>query len=325
MTKPDIRNYPDVMLACQSIADLVGTVCQVPATLIMRKNTENMEVITSSNTESTPYHSADSESLGSGLYCETVIKNQQPLHVPDALSDPEWNQNPDIKLDMISYYGVPINWPDGSTFGTFCALKSQPASFQESHITIIKEFAHVVETLLLQVINQNDLKILADHDPLTNTLSRRALLSKLQHEFERYLRYQTPLTIIYLDLDHFKLINDNFGHNTGDKVLQSSSEIIVNSQRQTDFVGRLGGEEFLICLTDTEIANGAQQARRILDLLLGQEIVASNKALRITASCGVAQACKSDNDIDKLISRADSALYTAKKNGRNKVECANAN
>ena len=250
MTKPDIRNYPDVMLACQSIANLVGSVCNVPATLVMRKNMGSMEVITSSETEDTPYKEADSEPLGTGLYCETVIKNQQPLHIPDALADPDWNQNPDIKLGMISYYGVPINWPDGSPFGTFCALKSQPINFQEPQIKIIKEFSHVIETLLLQVINQNALKILADHDPLTNTLSRRALLIKLQHELDRYERYQTPLTIIYLDLDHFKLINDSFGHGIGDEVLKRFARVIKKRCRKSDIAVRWGGEEFLIMCLD---------------------------------------------------------------------------
>lgn len=322
MSTPDIRNYPDIMLACQSIADLVGNVCKVPSTLIMRQNIGTMEVITSSTTDNTPYQSAATESLGSGLYCETVIATQRPLHVPDALNDPLWDKNPDIKLGMISYYGTPVNWPDGTPFGTFCALKNIAGEFNSEQINIINEFAAVVETLLKQVTTQDELRILAEHDHLTQVYTRGYLLEKLQHEFERFKRYNTPLSIIFLDVDHFKSINDSYGHGTGDLALKLIAGELITKQRQTDFVGRLGGEEFLICLSNTELNDSIKQAERLLKLIRAITMEVNNTSIDITASCGVAQVNSHDDTVEKLIARADKALYKAKEAGRNRVEAA---
>ncbi|MGK0441605.1 MAG: hypothetical protein ACJA0N_001405 [Pseudohongiellaceae bacterium] len=157
---------------------------------------------------------------------------------------------------MSSYFGAPVNWPNGSAFGTLCGLKPQAVQFTEHKISLIKQFASVDEILLLQVTNHNELHMLVEYDNLTDTPSRRALLKKVQHEFDRYQRYHPPFTVIYLDVDHFKLINNSFGHNTGDQVLAELSGNIINSQRQTDFGGI--GKEYAVDKTLqllTQIAN----------------------------------------------------------------------
>ncbi|MCW8334927.1 GAF domain-containing protein, partial [Vibrio sp. DBSS07] len=97
----------------QNIVNLLAEIISVPSALIMRVRTDTIEVCSSNNNVPTPYSIGDSESLGQGLYCETVIQSQQELLIPNALSDPEWDKNPDIKLGMIAYCGLPINWPSG--------------------------------------------------------------------------------------------------------------------------------------------------------------------------------------------------------------------
>lgn len=319
VTNPDIRNYPDILLSCQSIANLVGMVCHVPSTLIMRQNAKAMEVITSSANSDTPYRAGECDSLGKGLYCETVIRSQQALHVPNALADPDWDSNPDIKLGMVSYFGVPINWPDGSPFGTFCVLDSKPCEFSAEQRKLIEEFSKVVENLLKQAVSISELKRLAEYDSLTELYTRGAVLKHLKHEFDRFKRYGTPLSVIFLDLDDFKQVNDNLGHASGDKVLTEVARIIMNNFRKTDFVGRLGGEEFLVCMSDTELKEAADQAERIRQIIEDLEIELRDKPYSVTVSGGVTQALVEDSNIERLVARADEALYQAKNNGKNKV------
>ena len=106
----------------QEIIDLLAAVLHVPSALIMKVEPPNIRVFVRSESEGNPYERDERACLNTGLYCETVMKTRQLLVVPDALADQEWNANPDIKLGMISYMGVPVAWPNGDIFGTICVL-----------------------------------------------------------------------------------------------------------------------------------------------------------------------------------------------------------
>ena len=109
------------MITWQEIVDIMAEIINIPAGLIMRLNDPHIEVFLSSETKGNPYRPGDKEKVwDSGLYCETVIKTKDKLLVPNALQDRNWNSNPDIKLNMISYLGFPILLPDGKPFGTIC-------------------------------------------------------------------------------------------------------------------------------------------------------------------------------------------------------------
>jgi diguanylate cyclase (GGDEF)-like protein len=278
-----------------------------------------MEVITSSAGTNNPYTVGGQEPLNKYLYCEKVIRSQQPLHIPDALNDKEWDKNPDINLGMIAYYGVPINWPDGSPFGTFCVLNSRVCSLLPDKKSLIREFAKVIETLLHQAVTVEELRHLAQYDNLTQVYTRGAVLDRLKHEFDRFKRYQTDLSIIFFDIDHFKVINDTYGHACGDHLLTTFARTIKGKLRQTDFIGRLGGDEFLICMSDTDLDNACQQAERTRQLVEDLILEIDGKNLSINVSCGVAQALETDANIEKIVARADDALYQAKEQGRNRV------
>lgn len=147
----------DVIDAWQSLVDTMAQAFDVPAGLIMRLSGEEIEVFISSQSENNPYRPGDTEHfLGSGLYCETVIRTGNPLLVPDALVDPEWRENPDMRLGMISYLGLPINLPDGSPFGTICVLDDKANSFSDLYVRLLSQFKTVVEShLQLAVLNQS--------------------------------------------------------------------------------------------------------------------------------------------------------------------------
>jgi len=130
----------------QRIVDLMAEILGVPAGLVMRATGEDIEVFVSSHTEGNPYHVGDKEHLlGSGLYCEHVIKTRAALHVPDALADPQWDRNPDIQLSMIAYHGHPIASPDGDVFGTICVLDSQPRVLDTQYDRLIRSFKTTIE------------------------------------------------------------------------------------------------------------------------------------------------------------------------------------
>jgi GAF domain-containing protein len=130
----------------QSIVDIMASLIKVPAGLIMRLDGEQIEVFVSSKTSGNPYKMGDKEHLiNSGLYCETVIKSNSMLVVPNALNDPDWRNNPDVKLKMISYLGLPINLPSGKPFGTICVLDNKENHYCSEYVKLLTQFRDLVE------------------------------------------------------------------------------------------------------------------------------------------------------------------------------------
>lgn len=163
---------------------------------------------------------------------------------------------------------------------------------------------------------------LAMTDHLTGLLNRRAFMERLEAEINRSRRCSGELGIIIIDLDHFKLVNDKYGHQAGDLVLQKISHSMCRTCRSYDFVGRYGGEEFIACLPGTNLELSIKIAERIRNSLEGSEIKLPDreKSIKVTASFGVA--CMEEGaieSIDSLIKKADKALYQAKNAGRNQV------
>lgn len=158
-------------------------------------------------------------------------------------------------------------------------------------------------------------------DPLTGLGNRRAYEKRITEDVSRWERYQTPLSLIVCDLDHFKLINDNYGHQAGDKVLRVISKLLVQHTRQSDFVGRYGGEEFVILLpnTDLEVAEGVAEKLRTTIAELPFE--SGGKKVHITISLGLTSA-QSGDTVASLFKRADDLLYQAKHAGRNCIKLA---
>jgi len=147
---------PEVTLkAWQEIVDIMAELIGIPAGLIMRLKGADIEVFVSSHSEGNPYRPGDREHLwGSGLYCERVVKTQKPLLVPNALADVNWENNPDVKLKMISYLGFPVLWPDGKPFGTICVLDNQENAYSENFKKLILKFRDLVQSDL-EIIYMN--------------------------------------------------------------------------------------------------------------------------------------------------------------------------
>ena len=169
---------------------------------------------------------------------------------------------------------------------------------------------------------EEQLQRLATTDELTGLYNRRRFLELIQKELKKCRRYAAPLSVIMFDADKFKRINDTFGHEAGDRVLEDISRVTTSVIRETDFPGRLGGEEFAVCLPSTDTKGAVQLAQRIRAAFEASAVVPSDGTrIHYTASFGVA-CCLPDEGIEvkTLMKQADKALYQAKANGRNRVE-----
>lgn len=139
----------DNLIKWQNIVDIIAELIDIPAALIMRLDESDIEVFVSSQSDANPYRPGDHEHfLGSGLYCETVINTNDKLLVPNALTDEKWKNNPDIKLNMISYLGFPITLPDGKPFGTICVLDNKENTYSETYENLIKSFREIIQSHL---------------------------------------------------------------------------------------------------------------------------------------------------------------------------------
>jgi len=164
-----------------------------------------------------------------------------------------------------------------------------------------------------------ELKLQATTDPLTGLLNRRQYETLFRREQERVRRHAGKLSLCVTDLDHFKRINDEHGHDAGDQVLKYISDLFVETLRHTDIVGRFGGEEFILLLPDTDRDNALIVIDRLREKLQASALTVEGKEIRITATFAVTEVTLEDKTIEDVIRRADKALYEGKAGGRNQV------
>lgn len=186
----------------------------------------------------------------------------------------------------------------------------------------ITHFACIERDLSRYKKIERQLANMALFDSLTGTLNRPAFYQHAEKEFARSKRYYRPLAVIMLDIDHFKSINDRYGHSGGDQVLQIFAEACQEVIRSTDIMGRVGGEEFALLLPDTPLKSAFSLAERLRERINKYPYLAGDMLIEVTASLGVAELQQDDTDFRALLNRADSALYEAKHAGRNQVKIA---
>lgn len=168
-----------------------------------------------------------------------------------------------------------------------------------------------------------DLVRLATIDSLTNICNRHHFLERAEQEIQRVRRYgRAGMALLMMDLDHFKEINDRHGHEAGDKVLSEMAARVLDMLRESDVMGRLGGEEFAVLLVETGNGEAVQVAERLRATLAQSPVLAAGRAIGYTLSIGVASLSPADQGVEDLLRRADQALYQAKRLGRNRVESA---
>lgn len=262
-----------------------------------------------------------------------LLQPEQVLLVNDALTDARFADNklvlgpPYIRF----YAGVPLVTKSGVALGSLCVIDTQPRKFDLAMTAALSCLGRQVMAQLelrlaygqvkkaeleLSRLNQQ-LLVQTQTDPLTQVNNRRALEVSLTAEWERAFRYSQPLSLLMLDVDHFKSYNDTYGHLAGDAVLRQVAAIISHDARQPDFVARYGGEEFVIVLPETDSEGALFIAERLRYRI--EQSVWTQRA--ITVSVGVAS-YGSQADAESLLAQADQAMYRAKQAGRNCVMVA---
>ncbi len=197
---------------------------------------------------------------------------------------------------------------------------------KNSATDFLKRLVEIFAVCFENAINNEKVKLLGLLDPLTGVHNRRYFDQRLAEEVSQSLRQQKPLSCLFLDIDHFKKFNDNYGHQIGDRVLQTVAGIIKSQMRLSDVLGRFGGEEFSILLTNTAQNEALEIAERIRQSIEAHQLeLDAQSPLRITLSAGCStleapQASQEQTDLgEQLVATADAALYASKEAGRNRV------
>lgn len=216
--------------------------------------------------------------------------------------------------------------------GDACRLSSLVLTLNKAlrldEIFVVEAYYHATMQRLDDSLRQlkdahQQLEGLSRRDSLTPVNNRRALMEALALEFQRSRRYQHPFALLFLDVDHFKKINDRHGHVFGDHVLLHVVQLTGGIIRPPDIIGRYGGEEFVIGLVECDQADALQIAERIRLKIAQDQFAWEHRATAVTVSIGVVMLSPEIDQVETLIARADQAMYHAKRSGRNRVELYN--
>lgn len=254
------------------------------------------------------------ETPRSESFCAFAIRQRAPLLIADATLDPRVAHYPAVVQDphVRSYAGVPLVTSDGYNVGALCAVDTKAREFTESELDILRNFASII-------VKEMELRRIADRDELTGALSRRGFIEKANQEIARCHRHGRPASLVLIDVDHFKTVNDTWGHPAGDKVLRELAATLGGAGRSADALGRIGGEEFALLLPETGLPQALAAAERFRLAIEQRAItVAPARTIAVTASFGIARLDLTITSAEDWIARADGPLYRAKREGRNR-------
>ena len=245
-----------------------------------------------------------------------VIETGKPYHLPETWKVySTFNSPPHDHIR--SWLGVPLIAQE-RTIGLLAIDSSEANHFTEENINLAEKFASQVAVVLENARLFKETQTQAITDALTGVYNRRGLHQLGDFELRRARRINRSFCIMIFDIDHFKRINDHYGHKAGDQVLQKLAEQCQKTSRTVDLISRYGGEEFVILLPETNLESACRVAERLRQSIMNEPFPTDAGALRITISIGVAEAREIDT-LHTLIERADVALYKAKETGRNRV------
>ncbi|MCJ2181108.1 sensor domain-containing diguanylate cyclase [Novosphingobium sp. 1949] len=246
-------------------------------------------------------------------FCTHTIQTDDPLIVPDAEHDARFAANPFVlgQPGIRAYLGIPLRCSDGYNLGALCAIDTAPREFTSAEIALLTSFSQIV-------VSELELRRVAQFDTMTGALSRRAFVDRMEEEIERFQRYKCDSSLLLFDIDHFKSVNDRFGHPGGDTALSEVVATIKRIKRPNDIIGRLGGEEFAMLLPETDAGSALQAAERYREAIAAQSIaITPGTHLTVSASFGIAGLHSAIRTPAQWLACADVPLYQAKRSGRN--------
>lgn len=336
----------------QRTVDLIAELAHIPAALIMRVHERQIEVFARSSNQDNPYHPQEMANLGTGLYCETVINNQSPLLVPNALKDPKWNHNPDLPLGMISYFGLPLSWPNGSPFGTICMLDREENSYTEQSRELVHRFQRAIEgdlqiiyqkhqlqqanaelearinerTLELEALNEElrkeivrkdavtrTLEYVTQYDSLTGLPNQHSLASQLDNVLKE--KGDNNIAIVSLGLKNFKSINHSYSYYIGDQLLVELSQRLTRLLPPDVLLARGNGDEFIVVVQNlTDVSDTMEIISRI-NQTTSDAFSVTPYTITVALNMGIATAKPGGEDAMSLIQKASAAMGVAKESG----------
>ena len=246
-----------------------------------------------------------------------VIDNCQPVRIGDTSRDPRWVAGKKQGFDVASIMAEPL-WSSGDVIGVLAVTSAQLEAFSEADQLVLRLLANCSAP----PIERARLRRLAMFDDMTMAFNHRYLNPRIVEEMERASRAGGEVSILYMDLDHFKSVNDKFGHAVGDVVLRMFADRVRKAVRRVDVLIRRGGEEFVLVMPQTSATQAHATGTRIQQTLAGEDLeLEGGLRIRQTVSIGVATWDHRETP-EELEHRADQAMYEAKRQGRNRVVVA---
>ena len=252
--------------------------------------------------------------IARSAFLELISNKIKPVLVNENLK-PYFKLLPPSRKYFIKSMAVAPITLDGEVIGSLNQGDFSNTRFQPGMDTsLLNQLAIKVSLCLSNVTAHEKLKFLAFHDPLTGLLNRRVMESVLRREFNRARRYVSPLSLVFIDVNDFKSINDQYGHDQGDKVLRFLADTLVNMSRDSDVIARFAGDEFVLILPETTNDNAIHLMDRIENHLVAEPVQLNGQPVTVSISFGVAStADESIQDPGLLLKKADKTLYDAKK------------
>ena len=250
-----------------------------------------------------------------GRKCHAVLENSDTV-CEGCVVDKSFNSlDPCVKEKNIETADGSVSWVEIYTY---------PILEEDGTVSHIIEYTRDITERKRSEEEKHQLIVTLEHlsrtDGLTGLMNRRALTEILTYEADRARRFVSPLSLILCDIDGFKNINDTYGHNVGDRVLQSISATLKTLLRKTDTVGRYGGDEFMLILPETARKGANNLAGKLLAAMQDTDLnLPDGKPLRLSVSIGIAEPLENEEGIDALIKRADDAMYASKQRGKNRI------
>lgn len=257
-------------------------------------------------------------------FCRRIVETNDKLYVKNALDDDEWAHVPPVVDGPVrSYLGYPLLWPDGSLFGSFCVIDSKATNYSaaleralgqlklivENDLRYVTQIIETNELLTEKISQEKQLKKLALYDQLTGCANRNLLIDRVDYQIAQAQRNNSQFSLVYFDLDRFKPINDNYGHQCGDLVLTNIGKEVKAAVRETDTLARVGGDEFVIVM-NKKIKN--DKIKQKLLETIEMPIQYGDVTVSVSASIGIASYPNDGKTVEALLAAADANMYSDK-------------
>ncbi len=250
-----------------------------------------------------------------GTLIDMVKKNMEPFYISDIGKDSA-SLLPFKTKDVSSVLILPLIY-EREIQGVLVFLSEKINAFNSHQIELLKVLANQAALSFENARLHEELERKAITDGLTGLFNHRHFQERLSDEIRRYSRSLEPLSLLLIDIDYFKKVNDTYGHPAGDRILQGVAKILKNTLRETDLPARYGGEEFAAILPGTDSAGAKNMAERLRRTIMATPFTVNGRTLNVTVSIGITTIAGAADKKESLIERADQALYRAKKAGRN--------